>query len=177
MPSHLHPRSRMTSSLFATTILASFFVVGLPHILPCPRPSSTRMMEGEQVFADENGRPRRRRRKVPRPTATSTQESNRLEDINAQDITAATASTVSSSSTSAKSHTMLVQFEVDCEDVGSENKQKRKRECPIPKPPSIIADMLGLPKNNDAANVSRERPPVAASVSLEKIADTRQDRR
>ena len=38
MPPHLHPRSRMTSSLFATTVVASFLVVGLPHILPCPAP-------------------------------------------------------------------------------------------------------------------------------------------
>ncbi|KAH6856637.1 hypothetical protein B0I37DRAFT_443286 [Chaetomium sp. MPI-CAGE-AT-0009] len=37
-PPHLHPRSRMTSSLFATTVLASFLVVALPHILPCPAP-------------------------------------------------------------------------------------------------------------------------------------------
>jgi cytochrome c oxidase assembly factor 2 len=28
----------MTSSLFATTVLASFFVVALPHVLPCPAP-------------------------------------------------------------------------------------------------------------------------------------------
>ncbi|KHJ33082.1 putative alpha-mannosyltransferase [Erysiphe necator] len=34
--SHLHPKSRLTSSLFATTLFASFFVVVLPHILPCP---------------------------------------------------------------------------------------------------------------------------------------------
>ncbi|POS88309.1 hypothetical protein EPUL_000362 [Erysiphe pulchra] len=36
MPSHLNPKSRLTSSLFATTLFASFFVVVLPHILPCP---------------------------------------------------------------------------------------------------------------------------------------------
>jgi cytochrome c oxidase assembly factor 2 len=38
MPPLLHPRSRFTSSLFATTVFASFFVVALPHILPCPAP-------------------------------------------------------------------------------------------------------------------------------------------
>ena len=62
MPPHLHPRSRTTSSLFVTTLVASFVVVGLPHILPCPRPA-TRMMDGE-LSVDEKGRPRRRRRKT-----------------------------------------------------------------------------------------------------------------
>ncbi|GME27230.1 hypothetical protein GTA08_BOTSDO09432 [Neofusicoccum parvum] len=36
MPPILHPRSRQTVSLFSATLLASFFVVGLPHVLPCP---------------------------------------------------------------------------------------------------------------------------------------------
>lgn len=60
MPPHLHPRSRMTSSLFATTMLASFFVVALPHVLPCPAPRIT-YADGE-IVQDENGRRRRRRR-------------------------------------------------------------------------------------------------------------------
>ncbi|KAK4043414.1 hypothetical protein C8A01DRAFT_43722 [Parachaetomium inaequale] len=47
-PPHLHPRSRMTSSLFATTVLASFFVVALPHILPCPAPRRA-YADGEMV--------------------------------------------------------------------------------------------------------------------------------
>lgn len=50
----------MTSSLFATTMLASFFVVGLPHVLPCPAPRIT-YADGE-IVEDENGRRRRRRR-------------------------------------------------------------------------------------------------------------------
>lgn len=50
----------MTSSLFATTALASFFVVALPHILPCPAPRVA-YADGE-IIEDENGRRRRRRR-------------------------------------------------------------------------------------------------------------------
>uniref|UniRef100_A0A1Y1LA54 Uncharacterized protein n=1 Tax=Photinus pyralis TaxID=7054 RepID=A0A1Y1LA54_PHOPY len=61
MPPHLHPRSRMTSSLFATTLVASFFVVALPHLLPCPVPR-TKYADGE-VVVDENGRRRRWRRR------------------------------------------------------------------------------------------------------------------
>lgn len=53
----------MTSSLFATTVLASFFVVGMPHLLPCPVPR-TKYADGE-VVVDENGRRRRWRRREP----------------------------------------------------------------------------------------------------------------
>lgn len=36
MPHHLHPRSGWTTSLFTTTLLVSFVVVAMPHVLPCP---------------------------------------------------------------------------------------------------------------------------------------------
>ncbi|KAH7328080.1 putative alpha-1,3-mannosyltransferase [Stachybotrys elegans] len=61
MPPHLHPRSRMTSSLFATTVIASFFVVAMPHLLPCPVPA-TKYADGE-IMVDENGKRKRWRRK------------------------------------------------------------------------------------------------------------------
>ncbi|KAG7135254.1 hypothetical protein HYQ45_006973 [Verticillium longisporum] len=64
MPPHLHPRSRMTSSLFATTVVASFFVVGLPHILPCPAPRVA-YADGEVVVGEDGKRRRRRRRDNP----------------------------------------------------------------------------------------------------------------
>lgn len=44
---HLHPRSNLTTGLFGTTLLVSFAVVGLPHILPCPRP--------RVVYSDSEG--------------------------------------------------------------------------------------------------------------------------
>ncbi|MCJ1390658.1 hypothetical protein MMC18_003519 [Xylographa bjoerkii] len=61
MPPHLHPRSRLTTSLFGTTLLVSFLVVGMPHILPCPAPRT----EFADVEVGEDGRRRRRRRKPP----------------------------------------------------------------------------------------------------------------
>lgn len=61
-PPHLHPRSRMTSSLFATTMFASFFVVALPHVLPCPAPRVA-YADGE-IIEDQNGRRRRRRQRI-----------------------------------------------------------------------------------------------------------------
>ncbi|KAK3353015.1 hypothetical protein B0T25DRAFT_454417 [Lasiosphaeria hispida] len=60
-PPHLHPRSRMTSSLFATTVVASFFVVTLPHILPCPAP---RVVYADGEMPDGSTKRRRRRPEV-----------------------------------------------------------------------------------------------------------------
>jgi cytochrome c oxidase assembly factor 2 len=58
MPPHLHPHSRLTTSLFTTTLVASFLVVGMPHIIPCPAPR-TDFAEGEM-----NGEKRRRRKGI-----------------------------------------------------------------------------------------------------------------
>ncbi|KAK3688593.1 hypothetical protein B0T22DRAFT_158717 [Podospora appendiculata] len=60
-PPHLHPRSRMTSTLFAATIVASFAVVALPHILPCPAPRIA-YADGEM---SPDGTMKRRRRRRP----------------------------------------------------------------------------------------------------------------
>ncbi|KAK3985974.1 hypothetical protein QBC44DRAFT_273848 [Cladorrhinum sp. PSN332] len=64
-PPHLHPRSRMTSSLFATTVVASFFVVALPHILPCPAPRRA-LADGEM--------PERRTRKRRKSDVTISED-------------------------------------------------------------------------------------------------------
>jgi cytochrome c oxidase assembly factor 2 len=69
MPPHLHPRSRFTSSLFATTLFASFFVVALPHVLPCPAP---RVAYADGEMPDGTPKRRRRRRKC-----VDTEESKR----------------------------------------------------------------------------------------------------
>ncbi|ROW09574.1 hypothetical protein VMCG_02510 [Cytospora schulzeri] len=85
MPPHLHPRSRMTSSLFATTMLGSFFVVALPHFLPCPSPRVS-YADGE-IIEDENGRRRRRRR--PQAQAQSAEAKDgvvQLDNITQEDL-------------------------------------------------------------------------------------------
>ncbi|KAF1831004.1 hypothetical protein BDW02DRAFT_633200 [Decorospora gaudefroyi] len=58
MPPHLHPRSRMTTSLFTTTLMVSFFVVAAPHIIPCPVDPRTHADSADPTK-------RRRRRRVP----------------------------------------------------------------------------------------------------------------
>lgn len=64
MPPALHPRSRTTLSLFTSTLVLSFVVVALPHVIPCPVPHRTRMYaDGELPSTTEDGKRRRRRLK------------------------------------------------------------------------------------------------------------------
>ena len=60
MTPHLHPRSRLTTSLFGTTLLVSFLVVGMPHILPCPAPR-VRFADAELGALEDEQRRRRQR--------------------------------------------------------------------------------------------------------------------
>jgi len=60
MPPALHPRSRMTTSLFTTTLAISFLVVAAPHLLPCP---VDRRALTDAADPDALTDPRRRRRR------------------------------------------------------------------------------------------------------------------
>lgn len=60
MPFRIHPpRSMLTTSIFSTTAIISFLVVGAPHILPCPVDS--------RVAADDGKVTKRRKCPMPRP--------------------------------------------------------------------------------------------------------------
>jgi cytochrome c oxidase assembly factor 2 len=61
MPPHLHPRSRMTTSLFTTTLMVSFLVVAAPHLIPCPVDPRTLTDSVDPVTGEIR---RRRRRKL-----------------------------------------------------------------------------------------------------------------
>lgn len=125
MPPHLHPRSSMTSSLFATTVAASFLVVAMPHVLPCPVPT-TRYADGE-IVVDENGKRRRWRRRTP--TVVETEP--------AKDSS-------SSSSVSVGSVGGIVQFSQGGDPEDLERERARKRECPVPKPGGVLGEWLGF---------------------------------
>ncbi len=66
MTPHLHPRSRLTSSLFGATLAVSFLVVAMPHILPCPAPR-VRFADSEFEIL-ENGQKRKIRQQGPGTT-------------------------------------------------------------------------------------------------------------
>ncbi|GAW21592.1 hypothetical protein ANO14919_111150 [Xylariales sp. No.14919] len=119
MPPHLHPRSRMTSSLFATTVAASFLVVGLPHILPCPAPR----VAYADVASPDGSRRRTRRR---------SQHATEVKDGIAQFEGVSETSGTGGEGTETSTLTSTA--------------PRGKRECPVPKPGGVIGQMIGFKK-------------------------------
>ncbi|EER25025.1 hypothetical protein D8B26_007615 [Coccidioides posadasii str. Silveira] len=122
MPPHLHPRSRSTTSLFTATLLASFLIVGMPHLFPCPAPRRT-LADSEMItMPDGQQRIRRRRRKetgkVPEsPGELLSEQAHELDDAAA---------------------------EFRHMDAEARRLTKMGRECPVPKPKGIVGQILGL---------------------------------
>ncbi|KAI0401814.1 hypothetical protein F4802DRAFT_396939 [Xylaria palmicola] len=133
MPPHLHPRSRMTSSLFATTLVASFVVVGLPHILPCPAP---RVAYADAASPD--GSRRRARRRSP-------QQTTEVKDGIAQFDGVGKSS--SSSSSGGGSDSGELSTEISTAPRG-------KRECPVPKPGGVIGGLIGFKNSDERGSVN-----------------------
>ncbi|KAF1990904.1 hypothetical protein K402DRAFT_389807 [Aulographum hederae CBS 113979] len=128
MPPHLHPRSRLTTSLFTSTLAISFLVVGAPHILPCPVPPRA-YADGEMDALDP-GRRRRRRRKV-----VETRESCAVSGVVLTESEAEAGQTGG--------------FE-------QEKEKERKRECPVPKPGGLVGQILGFePREKSERTVVR----------------------
>ncbi|OTB06356.1 hypothetical protein M426DRAFT_116082 [Hypoxylon sp. CI-4A] len=130
MPPHLHPRSRMTSSLFATTVFTCFFVVALPHVLPCPAP---RVAYADSEAAADGTRRRRRRKAEPAVVkdgiAQFESPSEDLERIAAETRTDATRA-----------------------------RRERERECPVPKPGGVIGELMGFQSHKAETEESRKEP-------------------
>ena len=116
MTPHLHPRSRSTASLFAATLFASFVVVGLPHLFPCPAPRRTLADSQMAVQQDQSPQPtteqRRRRRDSAEPAPDNDEDSE-----------------VST----------FLQLEAEAQKLS-----RNRRECPVPKPGAIIGAILGF---------------------------------
>ncbi|EEP80411.1 predicted protein [Uncinocarpus reesii 1704] len=130
MPPHLHPRSRSTTSLFTATLLASFLIVGLPHLFPCPAPRRTLADSDMITGPDGQQRIRRRRRKQTEEVDASSKESP-FEPSRQLDDAAA-----------------------EFRHMDEEAKRLRKvgRECPVPKPKGIVGQMLGFDVPKDSGN-------------------------
>jgi cytochrome c oxidase assembly factor 2 len=128
MPPHLHPRSRMTSSLFATTVLASFFVVALPHILPCPAP---RVAYADSSEDSPDGTRRRRRRRPTADGAEARDGLSRFDGIREPD----------------DSDERVAYFrKLDG------TPPRPQRECPVPKPGGVIGELMGFGKTSAAVD-------------------------
>jgi cytochrome c oxidase assembly factor 2 len=119
MPPHLHPRSRMTSSLFATTLLASFLVVGVPHILPCPAP---RIAYADGEIAVDGTIKRTKRRKC----------------VNADGLVKGGSQGANQHDTNSLDGGQITEEQI--------SEKRSRRECPIPKPGGKVGELLGFKK-------------------------------
>ncbi|AEO55318.1 hypothetical protein MYCTH_2107968 [Thermothelomyces thermophilus ATCC 42464] len=149
-PPHLHPRSRMTSSLFATTVLASFLVVALPHVLPCPAPAR-RVYYADDGGEEEGGmsraraRARARRTRAVRDEAEGGGSESPLDQDGAAGIG-------------------VVEFRPGTgEDEESSRGRRAKgrgrgRECPVPKPGGMLGEWLGFNGNAGREAGEKRRP-------------------
>jgi len=144
MPPHLHPRSTATSTLFAGTLLASFIVVGIPHVFPCPRPRKG-YADSENRLDSEGKSLRRKGRKID--TVDRLQDkmelgSDRMEEAGKDAALVEEAAVF-----------RLLQEEADELD-------KEARECPVPKPTGLLGKLLGI---QEAKSLSKqqEKPSTA----------------
>ncbi|KAI9649555.1 hypothetical protein NHQ30_002135 [Ciborinia camelliae] len=146
MPPHLHPRSKFTSSLFAGTLFASFFIVALPHVLPCPAP--------RVAYADDGSgsqRPRRRRRKCPVDEVgeqEGEQEQGRRELKIAGGEREGKGQYKDFNEKMRKEMDSSPELEEDVEEIEG-GRKPAKRECPVPKPGGIVGGILGFKSSVD----------------------------
>ncbi len=124
MPPHLHPRSAATSTLFAGTLLASFIVVGIPHVFPCPVPRRN-YADTERPLVDKDGN----------PVASQKEEKKQL----------STRASKAPQTESKKSRALRDEAELFRQlQQEAEILEKQARECPVPKPKGFIGKILGF---------------------------------
>lgn len=137
MPSYLHPRSAATSTLFAGTLLASFVVVAVPHIWPCPRPRKAYM--DSEIFVDENGRTMRRVRKVK---SSEQQQQHAMEgNENAQKLDKIHARPSEKGNTIADEAALMRILQ---DETAARQDEAARRPCPVPKPKGVLGRWLGF---------------------------------
>ena len=141
MPPHLHPRSRSTTSLFVASLFASFVVVGLPHLFPCPAPRRT--LADSEMATTPDGQPVQRFRRRRRKEVDSSDEPE----------------TVPSRTPPLTDDEVSTFLQLEAE---AENLSQRRRECPIPKPGGIVGELLGF-KNQGDKRPQKERNDISRS--------------
>ena len=150
MPPHLHPRSTATSTLFAGTLLASFVVVGIPHIFPCPRPR-TGYADIEIQFDDE-GKPIRRivrrNRTEAKPQPLGDQDSPLMASGALQHQSIGARKSLSQSKDLEEEAALFRALQREAEIL--EKEARESRECPVPKPRGLLGQLLGFEEKKAA---------------------------
>lgn len=151
MPPHLHPRSTATSTLFAGTLLASFVVVGIPHLFPCPRP--------RRGYADSERQPQQRVSNPEEPTPnTSTNKTSPLSQEANSNLTLQR-KTLSQRKAMSEEAALFAELQREADAL-----EKEARECPVPKPRGFIGRFLGF-KEDPTMTADASRPTPAPSIA------------
>ena len=148
MPPHLHPRSTATSTLFAGTLLASFVVVGIPHIFPCPRPR-TGYADTEIQFDDE-GKPIRRIVRRNKSESTSIP----LGDQGSLLRSTGARKSLAQSKDLEEEAALFRALQREAEAL--EKEAREARECPVPKPKGILGRLLGFEEKKTVVGVDEK---------------------
>ncbi|KAL2153202.1 hypothetical protein VTH82DRAFT_4357 [Thermothelomyces myriococcoides] len=151
-PPHLHPRSRMTSSLFATTVLASFLVVALPHVLPCPAPA-------RRVYYADDGGEEQEDRGMSKPRARARRSTAARDGTEAED--GAVSECPRARARDGTAGIGVVEFRpgtAEDEEGSGGRRARRRRECPVPKPGGMLGEWLGFNGNTGKEAGEKTRP-------------------
>jgi len=171
MPPHLHPRSSATTTLFASTLAASFIIVGIPHIFPCPAPRKSYLdSEGKSI------RSRRRRR-----DSGGGEAGDKVEQLDGRSGTAdaqlgrgEALKTLLASTTLTSDSSLLVRNSAKSGGGGGRDEEearalfremeeeeeameRERRACPVPKPSGKIGELLGFGTDRKAQRREGER--------------------
>lgn len=171
MPPHLHPRSSATTTLFASTLAASFIIVGVPHIFPCPAPRKS--------YLDSEGNPVRTRRR--RRDSGGGESDDKAEGRDGRNGTAdaqlghgqalktlLASTTLTSDSSSVERNSVKGGRGRGSEEAEAralfremeeeeEAMERERRECPVPKPRGKIGELLGFGTDRKAQTREKER--------------------
>jgi cytochrome c oxidase assembly factor 2 len=153
MPPHLHPRSTATSTLFAGTLLASFTVVAIPHIFPCPRPRRAYADAERQL--DSDGRSVRRQRRegdVAKTPRDPLRQDRTLAVATAGVESPLSANPASQDPQRQDEAALFRQFQHEAEML-----EKEAHACPIPKPGRVLGRILGLQQDENKQDDERGR--------------------
>jgi hypothetical protein len=132
MPPHLHPRSTATSTLFAGTLLASFIVVGIPHVFPCPVPRHSYADSERQLQLDKDGNP------IPKRTPKQDSRLAKAEANKAKTLEDEAA--------------LFRQLQQEADML-----EKQARECPVPRPKGWIGRVLGFESQQEQSSAEMQQ--------------------
>lgn len=145
MRPHLHPRSTATSTLFAGTLLASFVVVAIPHLVPCPHPRGKGHFDTE-IRLDENGKPIRRGRKSIRKAEAETETETETKTKTKQ------AGSMQMQKSLQDEAAMFKKLQEEAKVLKTESQD---RECPVPKPRGALGRLLGFQEGHKSVDENK----------------------